>query len=61
MNLRTDVKALETRISKDYGGKEDLPYWLMTLDFGKAFAKMIRDWCGDCLRKLNTNIQEKNK
>jgi DNA-binding PadR family transcriptional regulator len=53
-----ELKALETRVSADYAGKEDLPYWLMTLDFGKAFAKMIRDWCGDCLVKLKSNVQE---
>ena len=31
----------------------------MTLDFGKAFAKMTREWCDECLRKLKSNIEEK--
>jgi PadR family transcriptional regulator, regulatory protein AphA len=55
-----ELEALETRVSADYGDKEDLPYWLMTLDFGKAFAIMIRDWCGECLGKLKSIKQEKN-
>jgi DNA-binding PadR family transcriptional regulator len=54
-----ELEALEKRISADYRGQEGLPYWLMTLGFGKAFAKMIRDWCEESLRKLKSNKQEK--
>jgi PadR family transcriptional regulator AphA len=53
-----ELEALKSRISADYRGNEDLPYWLMTLDFGKSFAKMIRNWSEECLKKLKSNIRE---
>jgi DNA-binding PadR family transcriptional regulator len=54
-----ELEAIEERVSADHEGKEDLPYWLLTLDFGKAFAVMIRDWCGECIGKLKSIPQEK--
>jgi DNA-binding PadR family transcriptional regulator len=54
-----ELEAIETRVTADYSGRADLPYWLMTLDFGKAFAKMIGDWCGECIGKLKSIAKEK--
>jgi PadR family transcriptional regulator AphA len=56
-----ELEVLEKRISGNYRENEGLPYWLMTLDFGKAFARMMREWCDECLRKLKSNIEEKKE
>jgi PadR family transcriptional regulator, regulatory protein AphA len=55
----SELETLEKRISEDFRGNEGLPNWLMTLDFGKAFARMMRDWCDECLRKMKLNIEER--
>ena len=55
-----ELKTLEKRISEDIRGNEGLPYWLMTLDFGKSFARMAMDWCDECLKKMKQIPKERS-
>ena len=30
----------------------EVPYWNMTINFGKKYAEMLNDWCQECLDEL---------
>ena len=44
--------AVEKQIRQQYHDHPDLPYWLMTLDFGQRHSGMIVSWCDETLQKL---------
>jgi len=50
--LLARYEALEREIGGKYADHPGLPYWLMTLDFGRRHSRMICDWCDATLRKL---------
>jgi DNA-binding PadR family transcriptional regulator len=44
--------AVEQQIRSAYGGEPGLPYWLMTLDYGRRHSRMALEWSEATLRKL---------
>jgi DNA-binding PadR family transcriptional regulator len=51
--LAADLKryeAIEAQISAACVGFPGLPYWLMTVRYGKAEAVGLMAWCDECLR-----------
>jgi PadR family transcriptional regulator AphA len=40
-------KALEKRIRAAYQGRPDLPYWLLTLNYGKQYTEGEIAWCDE--------------
>ena len=50
--LLAHYESLEREISAKYADHPGLPYWLMTLDFGRRHSGMICDWCEATLDKL---------
>jgi PadR family transcriptional regulator AphA len=42
-----DYKALEKRIRAEYQGRPDLPYWLLTLNYGKQYTEAEIAWCDE--------------
>ena len=47
---RYDV--VERQIRDAYGAEPGLPYWLMTLDYGRRYSQMALEWSESTLRKL---------
>ena len=45
--------AVEREITREYPDHPALPYWLMTVDFGQRVSRMVVDWSGTTLRKLD--------
>jgi len=42
-------EAIEAGIAAGYAGHPGLPYWLMTVRYGKAEAVGLIAWCDECL------------
>ena len=40
-------KAIEKRIRAAYHGRPDLPYWLLTLNYGKRYTEAEIAWCDE--------------
>ena len=49
--------AVEREISQRFATHPSLPYWLMTLDFGRRHSAMAVEWCDATLKKL-TELEE---
>jgi len=49
--------ALEARLREQWAGHPDLPYWLMTLEFGKSYAQAVATWCDGMRARLNSMTQ----
>lgn len=49
--LRT-YRRVELWLNKEYKGRPDLPFWLMTLSYGLHQARALRDWCDETLAAL---------
>ncbi|GGJ91457.1 hypothetical protein GCM10007063_12630 [Lentibacillus kapialis] len=46
-------KAIEAMIASLMHNKQDSPYWLFTLDYGKRLTKAAIDWCSDTIDQIN--------
>jgi DNA-binding PadR family transcriptional regulator len=44
--------ALESQLRRDQRGQVGLPYWLMTLDFGRTYYRGVVAWCDRTLQRL---------
>ena len=42
------------------GASKDVPYWTLTLEFGRRQAKMVVDWCDEALRQMRDAGGEKS-
>lgn len=45
-------EQIEMIISSHSREKEDAPYWLFTLDYGKRVTRAAIDWCDETMKKL---------
>ena len=46
-------EAIEEMIASHMHNKQDAPYWLFTLDYGKRLTKVAIDWCSDTIDQIN--------
>jgi DNA-binding PadR family transcriptional regulator len=46
--------GIEARLKADYGGHPGMPYWLMTVNYGKAEAVALIGWCDETLKQIKT-------
>ena len=44
--------AVERQLRAEHARHPDLPFWLMTLSYGRHMARVLRDWCGETLAAL---------
>jgi PadR family transcriptional regulator AphA len=44
--------AIEAQLRKHHAQNPNLPYWLMTLSFGRHRSAAMRDWAEEALREL---------
>jgi len=47
-------EALEKRIRAAYQGRPDLPYWLLTLSYGKHYTEAEIAWCDETMEILKS-------
>ncbi len=50
-----DYVAIEERIRSQYRSHPELPFWLLTLNYGKRYTEAERAWCeeaAEVLRRL---------
>ena len=55
--LRTDLttyQEIERWLTADYAENPALPYWLMTLSYGRLEAEALIRWCDETLETLTT-------
>ena len=45
--------AVEKQISRENAGNPNLPYWLMTVSYGKHVSGALLKWCEQTLAELN--------
>ncbi len=45
-------ESLEAHLQRTYAGHAGLPFWLMTLRFGRAEARMVVNWCDETTQTL---------
>jgi PadR family transcriptional regulator AphA len=46
------MDTIESAISAQHATEPGLPYWLMTIDFGRRHCRMVLEWSEATLRKL---------
>lgn len=46
-------EEVKRRIKRDYATHSDLPYWLITLNFGRHRSQAIVAWCNETLKQLS--------
>ena len=56
--LLARYEAVERQISERFATHPGLPYWLMTLDYGRRHSQMVVEWCETTLKKLQ-ELEEK--
>ncbi len=45
--------AVEKQITQDNAGNPNLPYWLMTVSYGKHISRALLHWCDETSAALN--------
>ena len=50
--LLARYEAVEREVRERFSSHPGLPYWLMTLDYGRRHSSMVVDWCDATLKKL---------
>ncbi|HLL70167.1 MAG TPA: PadR family transcriptional regulator [Pyrinomonadaceae bacterium] len=45
-------KAIEKEIKAEYADNSNLPYWLLTVSYGRHVSQALLDWCDESLAKL---------
>ncbi len=48
-----ELKALEERVKEEKAGNPNLPYWLMTVNYGQHVTSALIQWCDETLSALN--------
>jgi len=48
-----ELKALEERVKEEKAGNPNLPYWLMTVNYGQHVTSALIQWCDETLLALN--------
>ena len=51
--LLQKYSAVEKQISRENAGNPNLPYWLMTISYGKHISQALLKWCDESLAELN--------
>ncbi len=59
-DLTRHYRELETRLLREHPRHPDLPYWRMTLRFGRRFAEAAIAWCDETLALLAREAAEKD-
>jgi len=54
-------RAIEERVRRDYADHPDLPYWLMTLGYGKRDRKALIAWCDEAFALLDQLPKQKRR
>ena len=54
-------EGTEAHLVRTYPGHAGLPYWLMTLHYGRDEARMIVNWCDDTMFTLRRLEEKKTK
>lgn len=49
-----ELKALEERVKVEKAGNPNLPYWLMTVNYGQHVTSALIQWCDETLSGLKT-------
>ena len=52
LQLGRGVAATESQVLREAKGSPDLPYWLLTIRFGKALSRALVDWADETLAEL---------
>ncbi len=48
------MEQIDRELNEKYADQPGLPYWLMTLDFGRRFSRMWLEWSESTLHSLET-------
>ncbi len=62
--LSEHYEAIDKRLAREHGGKSDLAYWRLTLEYGRLEARAHLVWCDKAiavLRKLERNSSKKRR
>ncbi len=51
--LAQTYDAIRARLRADHGRHPELPYWLLTLSYGRHRAQALSRWCDETLRTLD--------
>src|SRR5947209_13038179 len=53
MQLLQHYDGIEAHLQSNFAGSPHLPYWLMTLSYGRHIARALLAWCDETLIALN--------
>jgi DNA-binding PadR family transcriptional regulator len=51
---------VEDELTRQHGGHPELPYWLMTLNYGRHRSEAVIEWCNETLSSL-AKLQKTSK
>ena len=57
----TTYQEIERWLETGYAGHPSLPYWLMTLSYGRLEAEALLKWCDETLETLTTLAAKEQK
>lgn len=55
-----EIVPLVDHYAMQTGASKDIPYWTLTLDFGRRQAKMVVDWCDAALVRMKDMGEKKS-
>ncbi len=55
-----EIVPLVNHYAMQTGASKDIPYWTLTLDFGRRQAEMVVDWCDAALGRRKDTGKEKS-
>ena len=50
---QAEFRAIEERLKAEHADNPDLPYWLMTLSYGRHVCQARLHWCDEALTMLS--------
>lgn len=59
--LLEKYKAIERQIKTEFADNSNLPYWLLTVSYGRHVNRALLDWCDESLAKLNRMRKSQRK
>lgn len=61
LKLLEKYEAIEGEIKSGHAADPNLPYWLMTLDYGRCVSQAVVGWCDRIAAKLNKLAKQDKK
>jgi PadR family transcriptional regulator, regulatory protein AphA len=62
--LLSEYEQVDKWLNAEQAAEPGLPYWLMTLNYGKRYSQMVLEWCGATqqgLRQLEKHAASKTR